>query len=319
MIGVYGAGAFGTALAISIATKGEQVILGGRDADALQVMQKDRVNAKRLPDCVFPRTLRAVSDHAELNEADVILLVTPAQALRDALRTLNPKTKIILCAKGIEQSTGLLQSQIAAEFIDPDNIFVLSGPGFAREIATARPTALSIAGTDQTALLDLQNRLSSKTLRLYSNVDPLGVQLGGALKNIYAIACGLVIGADLGESARAAVMTRSFAEMTRFAKSVGADPQTLFGLSGFGDLVLTCSTEKSRNFAHGLALARDGLFEPDHTVEGIATTHAVAAMADAQQVDLPICQMLAHFLKGQKSFEDIQAQLLARPLKEEQS
>ena len=317
MIGVYGAGAFGTALAISSASNGHPVTLCGRDAAALKQMQQDRMNAKRLPDCVFPESLAAHPDITALNQAEVILITTPAQALREALRILQPKQKIVLCAKGIEQKTGQLQSQIAAEYVDPADIFVLSGPGFAGEIAKARPTALSLAGTDQIALEQLQRSLSSKTLRLYTNLDPIGVQLGGALKNIYAIACGLVIGAGLGDSARAAVMTRSFAEMSRFAKSLGAEPETLFGLSGFGDLVLTCSTDKSRNFSHGLALAKQGLFTPEKTVEGLATTHAVVAMALEKGIDLPICQMLASFLKSEKSLQDIQAELLSRPLKTE--
>ena len=317
MIGVYGAGAFGTALAISCAAGGKNVTISGRDVDALQAMQRDRVNAKRLPDGKFPETLTADTDTQVLNDAEIILLATPAQALRQALKKLQPKQKIVLCAKGIEQETGLLQSQIAAEFVKPENIFILSGPGFAVDIANSRPTALSLAGTDTATLEELQKLLSSKTLRLYANPDPIGVQLGGALKNIYAIACGLVIGAGLGESARAAVMTRSFAEMSRFASAVGGDPQTLFGLSGFGDLVLTCSSDKSRNFAHGLALASKGVFTPDHTVEGLATTHAVAAVAEGKDIDLPICQMLARFLKAEKTLAEIQAELLARPLRTE--
>ena len=319
MIGIFGAGAFGTALAVTLAQDGTHVLLGGRDARAIADMEKFDQNRKYLPDVSFPDALQVTRDNDALSQCDILLFAVPAQNLRDAFSALMPRNMLVLCAKGIEQATGLLQSQIAEEFLPRDQIAVLSGPSFASEIAISKPTALSIACANPTKLKQVQSALSRKNLRLYANEDVLGVQIGGALKNVYSIACGIAAGANLGESARASLMTRSFAEMARFAEFSGAERATLFGLSGFGDLVLSASSKKSRNFSYGFEAAEKGAFEPDKTVEGIATTHALARIADDNQIDLPICQNLSAFLRGSKTLPEISDTLLSRPLKDERA
>ena len=221
-----------------------------------------------------------------------------------------------MCGKGLEAGTQNLQSEIALQVLGDIDVGVLSGPSFAIDIAMGRPTALTIAAKGP-LLERLQTRLATPNLRLYGNTDLVGVQLGGALKNVYAIACGLVEGAGYGDSAKAALMTRCFAEMARFATRQGAQTETLFGLSGFGDLVLTCSSLKSRNFGFGITAAKKGNFLPSATVEGIATTHALAALGEKLKSDLPICYALADFLKGKTGIQGIKDDLLSRPLTQE--
>ena len=319
MIGIYGAGAFGTALAIAFSSKGQKVLLCGRDDSAMRAMDTSRENARYLPDVEIPSSVEVTADVSAISKVETLLFAIPAQKLRDGLDRVKPQNMLVLCAKGIDQQSGQRQSEIAAGYLPEDQIAVLSGPSFAQEIAKGHPTALTIACRNREHLSQLQETLSTKTIRPYANQDVVGVELGGALKNVYALACGMVAGAELGESARASLMTRSFSEMANFAQLYGAEKSTLFGLSGFGDLVLSASSMKSRNFAHGFEIARRGSFEPSNTVEGIATTHALARLGREKGVDLPICFALAAFLKGALTMSEIQEAMLSRPLRDEQS
>lgn len=316
MIGIYGAGAFGTGLAISYARAGHTVRLFARDASHLAEMEKTRQNARYLPDMDFPDAIELCENSSDLDTANLILMATPAQSLRMVLAGFQTSAPLVLCAKGLENSTRLLQSEIAEEFVGIEDIAVLTGPSFAIDLAAGHPTALSLAA-HPSRLEDLQKRLSTSHLRIYANQDIKGVQIGGALKNIYAIACGLVEGSGLGDSAKAALMTRSFAELSRFAVAQGAQTESLFGLSGFGDLVLTCSSPKSRNFAYGIEAAKRGPFTPNKTVEGLVSTQVLAEWAAAEGFDMPICTALARFLAGDANLQEIQKQLLARPLSSE--
>lgn len=316
-IGVLGAGAFGTALAIALAQSGRRVTLWARDAAQAQAMAATRVNASRLPGATLPPSLTPTAAVAEAAEAPILLLAVPTQTLRglaEAQAPLLARRMLVACCKGVELGTGLLPTEVLKAVIPGAATAVLTGPSFAADIAAGKPTALTLA----TAARDgeaLQTALSSHNLRLYRTEDVLGAQLGGALKNVIAIAAGVVLGAGLGESARAALMTRGFAEIQRQAQARGARPETLAGLSGFGDLVLTCTSEKSRNFRHGLAIGRGEIPEAGQTVEGVMTAHAIAATASPDQ--LPVTCMVSALLKGRVSLDEAKDLLLSRPLRHE--
>ena len=316
MIGVVGAGAFGTSLAIVLASQGHKIRLFGRNQDQVLEMEKQRENTRYLPGFAFPDGLEPVSDYSALANAEAVLLATPAQTLRSVLSEYAPDCPVLLCAKGLEENTRFLQSQIASEFLDHENIAVLSGPSFAIDIANGRPTALSLAAKPELSK-QLQNLISAPNLRPYSNTDLIGVQFGGALKNIYAIACGLAHGMGLGDSTKAALMTRGFAEMSRMASVLGARSETLAGLSGFGDLTLTCTSEQSRNYRYGQSLGQASKFDASVTVEGVATSHAVLEKAAALNLDMPITAAVVALVDGKLRVEDAMDMLLSRPLKEE--
>ncbi|WGI21982.1 NAD(P)H-dependent glycerol-3-phosphate dehydrogenase [Amylibacter sp. IMCC11727] len=314
-VGVIGAGAFGTALASVMRLGGADVTLWGRDAAQVSAMQSDRQNVRYLPGVPLPDGLHVTTDLAAVSRADVVLMVLPAQRLRGFLNDSGFSTKapVVLCAKGIEGETGLLQTQV----LDGAQTAVLSGPGFATEMTKGMPTALSIACADAALGSRLQETLSTQSLRLYLTPDVTGVQLGGALKNVYAIACGIVVGAGLGESARAALMTRGFAELARLAGTLGAQTETLMGLSGFGDLALSCTSLQSRNFAFGEQLGRAGTFGTGKTVEGVATAEAVLSLATTAGVEMPIAQAVADVLNERQQITEALATLMSRPLKRE--
>ena len=312
ILGVAGAGAFGTAMAIALADGGQQVRLWGRDPDQINRLRTTRENARYLPGIPLPATVEPVSQIAALADASCVLLVVPAQTTAlfwEAHGTALKGCQVLLCAKGVEKGTFRLQSEIC-----PDAVGVLTGPGFAAEIARGLPTALTLAL--RTADPGLQEALSRPRLRLYMTNDLVGAQLGGALKNVVAIAAGIAIGASLGESARAAIMTRGFAEMRRLALAMGARESTLAGLSGLGDLSLTCASDKSRNFAHGLALGR-GVNPDKSTVEGVATAQAALGLAARHGVEMPVAQAVASVLDGSARVDQAIGQLLARPLRAE--
>ena len=316
-IGILGAGAFGTALAIALAQAGRGVVLWSRDAAQVAVMQATRQNAARLPGADLPAGLRVTADLAEAAAAPVLLLAVPTQSLR-ALATqhagaLSGRVLIAAC-KGVELGTGLLPSQVLAEAVPGAGVGALTGPSFAADIAQGKPTALTLAQEGPQAEA-LQAALATPNLRLYLTEDVIGAQLGGALKNVVAIAAGITIGAGLGESARAALMTRGFAEITRLAAARGAQAQTLWGLSGFGDLVLTCTSEKSRNFRHGLAIGAGRQPDSAATVEGVMTAHAIAEGADPDA--LPVTCMVSALLKGRVDLAQARELLLSRPLRHE--
>ncbi|WP_353312082.1 NAD(P)H-dependent glycerol-3-phosphate dehydrogenase [Shimia sp. NS0008-38b] len=316
MISVLGAGAFGTALAVAF-SRDTDVILWARDLEAAQQMQSSRKNP-RLPDVTLPKT---VSVTAEFDAAlsDVMLLAVPMQKLRGLLEThpeLSGRT-LIACCKGVELGTQMGPVAVIRDVLPTATPAILTGPSFAADIARGLPTALTLATPDENTGKALQQRLISPNLRIYRTTDTIGAELGGALKNVIAIACGAAIGAGLGDSARAALMTRGYAEMQRMAQMLGALPDTLAGLSGFGDLTLTCSSEQSRNYRFGLALGRAESFDASVTVEGAATARAALARAKTMDIDLPITAAVVAVLDGGLQIHDAMEMLLTRPPKEE--
>lgn len=310
-IAVFGAGAFGTALAAVWAQAGRDVVLWGRDPQVVEEIRRSRTLDRYLPGVALPESLVATDNMADASEADLQVIAVPAQKTREFCTVLPTRSPRIVVAKGIEESSGQLPHQIAGAEV------VISGPGFATELSAGKPTALSLGCAEAAKGAEVQELLSTDALRLYLNADITGVALGGALKNVYAIACGLVVGARLGESARAALMTRGFAEMARLGQSMGARNETLMGLSGFGDLALTCTSLQSRNFAFGHRLGQDGTQATGKTVEGIATAKAVVALGQKAGVDLPIANAVAGVLGGDLSIQDAVIGLMSRPLKQE--
>ncbi len=318
-IGIAGAGAFGSALAVTLAQAGREVTLWARDAEAVDRMRATR-RAERLPEIDLPVQIDPVADLSTLFACDTILLALPAQATRgfvaEHAQALSGKV-LVACAKGIDLTTLTGQTAIIAEAVPSATPALLTGPSFAADIARGLPTALTLGCADEACGAALQHGLSTPSLRLYRTADVIGAELGGALKNVIAIACGACIGAGLGDSARAALMTRGFAEMQRLAGALGARPETLMGLSGFGDLVLTCSSELSRNYRYGLALGRGAAFDSHTTVEGAATARAVTDLAAARGLDLPISAVTARMVAGDLTPLQALDALINRPLKEE--
>ncbi len=315
-VSVLGAGAFGTALAISLAGKGP-VTLWARDAGD---MAKRRENTKRLPGCPFPDTLTVTDSLEEASGAEILLLAVPMQKLRSVLEehkdALHGK-HLVACCKGIELSSGVGPVSVITQTIPDATAAILTGPSFAADIARGLPTALTLACADAKAGKYLQAELTTANLRLYRTTDTIGAELGGALKNVVAIASGAAIGAGLGESARAALMTRGYAEMQRLAAHLKAEPTTLAGLSGFGDLTLTCTSEQSRNYRLGQSLGQGTPFDSSTTVEGAATARAVDALARKAALDMPITRAVAGLLDNQLDVAGAMKSLLTRPLKEE--
>lgn len=318
-IGIAGSGAFGTALAIALG-RDKPITLWSRDAGQARRMREERRNEARLPGATLPDTVRPTEDFAQLADCDAVLLAVPMQQLRAALaehvHSLAGR-RLVACCKGIELSTGLGPTGVIGAIVPDATPALLTGPSFAGEIARGLPTALTLACADETAVQALQRSLSTESLRLYRTTDIVGAELGGALKNVMAIACGAVMGAGLGNSARAALMTRGYAEMLRIAAARGARPETLAGLSGFGDLTLSCTSEISRNYQLGLAIGRGVEFDPSVTVEGAATARAVTAAYGADGPDLPITRAVAALVDRKETLHSVMARLLARSLKEE--
>lgn len=313
---VLGAGAFGTALAISLAQNGPVTLWARNIAD----MAHTRENAARLPGCTLPGLLRVTDDVGIASQSDILLIAVPMQKLRALLTTYAAQfagKRLVACCKGIELSTGVGPVTVVQQTIPTAVGAILTGPSFAADIARGLPTALTLACADDDIGAQLQHALTTPNLRLYRTTDTIGAELGGALKNVIAIASGAAIGAGLGESARAAVMTRGFAEMQRLATHLRADPNTLAGLSGFGDLTLTCTSTQSRNYRLGLSLGQLQPFDPNTTVEGAATAQAVYALARKEGLDLPITTAVAGLLDGRLDVATAMRSLLARPLKEE--
>lgn len=309
-VAVIGAGAFGTALAVVLAGKGP-VTLWGRDIGWSE--------NPRLPGIVLPPALR-LTDRIEDCAAETVLLALPAQVLGGFLAEqaqFFDGRNLVSCAKGIDLTTLQGPSALIAAACPTATVAVLTGPSFAADIARGLPTALTLACADSQGAERLQHQLSTGGLRLYRTTDVIGAELGGALKNVIAIAAGAAIGAGYGDSARASVITRGFAEMTRLAEALGARPETLTGLSGLGDLVLTCTSQQSRNFRYGLALGAGRAFDAQTTVEGAATARAVAALAPKLGIELPVSTLVAGLAQGHIAMEHALDILLNRPLKEE--
>jgi glycerol-3-phosphate dehydrogenase (NAD(P)+) len=319
MIGIIGAGAFGTALAAVQGLSGRPVLLLARDPAAADALRHSR-QAPRLPGVILPETVSVTAEISDLGGCATVLLAVPMQALRGTLQqhaAVLDGRRLVACCKGIDLETLQGPTAVIQSVCPSASAMVLTGPSFAADIARQLSTALTLAGTDSDATLGAQADIAVPSLRIYRNRDVLGAELGGALKNVIAIASGAAMGQGLGESARAAVMTRGFAEIRRFAADLGAQPETLMGLSGFGDLVLTCTSLQSRNYRFGLALGRGEAFDPSVTVEGVATARAVARLAEARGVEMPITAMLVDLFDHKTSIAEAIQSLLSRPLKEE--
>jgi glycerol-3-phosphate dehydrogenase (NAD(P)+) len=327
---VLGAGSWGTALAVHLTRSGAPTTLWARRPEHAAVLRQRRENADYLPGCALPGDLAIEHDlGAALAGSDLIVFVAPVQATRALLRhaapVLPPGADLVIASKGIEQATGLRLTQVLAQEIGSAaaaRAAVLSGPSFAAEVARGDPTAVVVASADDAAAARVQSALSARNLRLYRNADPVGVELGGALKNIMAIATGIVEGIGLGHNTRAALMTRGLAEMTRLGTALGGRAATFAGLAGAGDQVLTCTGGPSRNRARGVEIGRGrGLDEIlagwRMVAEGVATTRAAVALAGRHAVDMPIArQVEAVLFEGMPPREAVDG-LLARPLKEE--
>ena len=313
MIAIAGAGAFGTALAVALGREGRAVTLWARDVGE---MAERRQNARYLPGVDLPETVTVTADRDVFTRAEVVLLAVPMQAL-DGFVAANAAQFggkwLVACCKGVDMATLQGPSAVTRARCPNAQIAVLTGPSFAADIARGLPTALTLAGADEA----LQARLSTPSLRLYRSADVVGAELGGALKNVMAIAAGVVMGAGLGDSARAALMTRGFAEMQRFALAKGARVETLAGLSGLGDLILTCTSAQSRNFRFGRAMGQEASFDPTITVEGAATAVAVAKIAQRDGIEMPITQMIAALIAQEITLRQAVQALMSRPLKEE--
>lgn len=331
---VIGAGAWGTALAIMLARNGQPVHLVTRSDEKAQQINTMRENASALPSIRLPESLLAYSATQESALQDsltrapesVVLLAMPAQATRQAVRDLAPMLssghRLVITAKGLERGTQQMMSTVVTQEASGQTVGVLSGPSFAHDVAKGLPTAVTLAASSIEMAQALCVDLQGSNFRPYASDDLIGVQLGGALKNVLAIAAGVVEGKGLGESAKAALITRGFAELSRLAISQGARAETLVGLSGLGDLVLTCSTAGSRNFAFGHSLGQghmpaDLLQNGQPLAEGAKTAAAALDLGRANNIDMPITQTVADIVEGDMSVDQAIAALMARPLKRE--
>jgi glycerol-3-phosphate dehydrogenase (NAD(P)+) len=321
-IGVVGGGAWGTALA-QVAAAGGEVLLWAFEPDVVDAINGAHLNPVFLPGVPLSPVIRATNNLHDLEACDALLVVTPAQHMRRILAAAPVERRpLILCSKGIEADTMALMSEAAAETCPDAPIAVLSGPTFASEVAKGLPTAVTLACVQDTVAARLAQRIARPGFRPYRSTDVIGAEIGGAVKNVLAIACGVVEGAGLGKNARAALIARGFAEMTRFGLARGARQETLAGMSGLGDLVLTCSSEQSRNFSLGLGLGQgksaESLMADRRTVaEGAFTAPVLVKAAHAAGVEMPISEAVASLLEGKVSVQAAIESLLARPLKEE--
>jgi len=324
-LAVIGAGAWGTALGAVAALAGRKVTLWARESDVVDSINSKHENARFLPGVPLPPAIVATADMGAAATADALLISAPAQHLRDTLAALKPhlaaRTPLVLCAKGIEHDTHKLMTEVLIECVPDCEPAILSGPSFAKDVARNLPTAVTIAARLDIARA-LQEAFGHLTFRPYASDDLTGVALGGAAKNVYAIACGIVSGMGLGESARAALLSRSFAELCRLGEAMGARSETLMGLSGLGDLVLTATSTSSRNYTFGLdvgkGVSREDLYRPGRPLaEGVATAPALVARAHTHKIELPIAQTTAEILAGKIALADAIPRLMSRPLKTE--
>ena len=324
-LGVIGAGAWGTALAQMLASDGSAVLLWAREPELVDEINTQRRNGLYLPSAELAPSIRASGELGDLAQCDIALVVTPAQHMASILGQMPIVPRdIVLCSKGIEAGSRRLMSDVARDAAPASQIAVLSGPTFAHEVAAGLPTAVTLACSGGTAQWDrLAPRLSRPALRPYYSDDVVGAEIGGAVKNVLAIACGVVEGLGLGQNARAALIARGYAEMLRFGQARGARAETLSGLCGLGDLVLTCSSTSSRNFSLGKALgegmsAAEALSGKASVAEGAATAPVLAALAARDGIDMPICEAVHRLLAGEAPARAVVADLLSRPLKAEQ-
>ena len=318
-IAVVGAGAWGAALATVAARAGRGVTLWARDPATVAAITATR-EAPRLAGVKLEETIAVTGALAELAHADAVLLAVPAQELRVSARAIAPYLKtgvpVVACAKGIERGTRQFMTEVIAESASGATPAILSGPSFASDVARGLPTAVTLACVDEAVAAALAHALGSPTFRPYHTADVRGVEIGGAAKNVLAIAAGIVAGRKLGASATAALVTRGFAELTRFGRACGARTETLTGLSGLGDVVLSCASAQSRNFAYGVALG-EGRQPDGKLAEGAFTASVLAEMASEKQVEMPIAAAIAAVLDGKLSVDAAIESLLTRPFRAE--
>ena len=320
-VAVIGGGAYGTALACAALRAGRDVVLYARSTEAVAQMQTTRENPK-LPGVSLDAGIDVTSDLAMAGRAEFILLATPAQNLREAATSLaphlRPATPVVACAKGIERGTHRFMTEIIAETIPQAIPAILSGPNFADDVARGLPTAVTLATRDEILASDLVHALGSATFRPYHSTDVRGVEIGGAAKNVLAIAAGIVVGRQLGASALAALTTRGFSELARLGRACGARSETLVGLSGLGDLILSCSSLQSRNFAFGIALGRGEAPNRGKLAEGEFTAPVLIELAASRNVDMPVSTAVAAILSGRVTIDAAIEGLLTRPFKAEE-
>ncbi len=325
-IGIVGGGAWGTALAQVLARAGRGVRLWALEPEVVEAVGRGHGNPIFLPGIALDPGIAATADLAAVARADALLLTTPAQHLRTLCLALAPHvrhaTPVVICSKGIEERSGALMSEIVADALPQARRAVLSGPTFAAEVARGLPTAVTLACADAALGHDLIAAIGTREFRPYLSDDVVGAQIGGAVKNVMAIACGIVMGRGLGDNARAALVTRGMAEMVRLALAKGGKPETLMGLSGLGDLALTCASTQSRNHALGLALGKgeplaDYLVARVTIAEGVSSAAATAALARRLGVEMPIVFAVDAILHHGASIDAAIAELLARPFKQE--
>jgi glycerol-3-phosphate dehydrogenase (NAD(P)+) len=323
---VIGGGAWGTALAQVCARAGLETVLWAREPEVVEAVNAHHENRLFLPGVALDPAIRATGDFVDLARSDLVLAVAPAQHLRATLAAFGPTAEpglpILLCAKGVEQGSLKLMTQVLAETVPQAAPAVLSGPSFAGEVARGLPTAVTLACPDEALGRDLAEAIATPLFRPYLATDMIGAEAGGAVKNVLAIACGIVEGRGLGRSAHAALITRGFSELTRLALALGGEAETVAGLCGLGDLVLTCSSPQSRNMSVGLALGRGETLEQAlagklSVAEGVASAPAVRQLARKLGVDTPICEAVAAILAGEVAVDEAIRGLLSRPLREE--
>ena len=318
-LGVVGGGAWGTALAQTSAGGGRDTLLWAREPEVVEAINSRHENTTFLAGQKLSAAVRATSNLADLADCDGWLVVTPAQHMRSVLEEAPAQGRpLILCSKGIEERSGAMLHRVASEAAPGAPIAVLSGPTFAHEVAAGLPTAVTLAAEDQTLAEALRDRIAQPTFRIYLSDDIAGAEIGGAVKNVLAIACGVVDGKGLGQNARAALIARGFAEMTRFGLANGARRETLVGLSGLGDLVLTCSSTSSRNFSLGKGIGEgrspSELMSDRRTVaEGAFTAPVLARLAKDMGIDMPVVAAVDKLLSGQANVDQVLQELLARP------
>lgn len=322
-LGVIGGGAWGTALAQVASSNQRETLLWALEPEVVESVNGARENSAYLPGVRLNPEIRATSDFGDLSDCDAWLVVTPAQHMRSVLeRASNHARPLVLCAKGIEERSGQFLHSVATQACPGSPVAVLSGPTFAHEVAVGLPTAVTLAAEDPGLAEQLRDRLKQPTFRIYLSDDVTGAEIGGAVKNVLAIACGVVEGRRLGQNARAALIARGFAEMTRFGLAFGARRETLAGLSGLGDLVLTCSSTSSRNYALGKGLgegrsATELLSDRRTIAEGAFTAPVLARLASERDIDMPIVEATDALIAGRVGVDEALGALLSRPPKSE--
>ncbi len=325
-IGIIGAGAWGTALAMVARRAGRDVTLWAREPEVVAAVNGQNRNPVYLPDITLDRGIVATADLMQAAEADAVFLVTPAQFVRATCETLAkslaPNTPVVICAKGIERGTSALMTDVVAETLPKAALMLLSGPTFAAEVAVGSPTAITLGAADPVLGRAVAHAISSPAFRPYLTADIVGAEVGGAVKNVLAIGCGIVEGKGLGANARAALLTRGLAEIVRLAVARGGKAETLMGLSGLGDLVLTATSVQSRNYSLGVALGQGATLEDvlgsrRSVTEGVTTAEAVVTLAAKLKVEMPICTAIDRVLNHGAAIDDMLRGLLDRPLRDE--